>query len=77
MWPNLIRGAVLSVGVLASPLMFAVAGAGQASADPGLCVSGPLGYASACVDVPGVNVWYDGPRWHDNGWHNGWRNHDD
>ncbi|CAJ1496818.1 hypothetical protein [[Mycobacterium] burgundiense] len=25
-------------------------------------MSGPYGYASACVDVPGVNVWYDGPR---------------
>ncbi|NKZ12029.1 hypothetical protein HGA11_13675 [Mycolicibacterium septicum DSM 44393] len=54
--------------VVAVPIGVALAGAGSASADPGLCVSGPYGFAHACVDTPGwYNGWYDGPRWH-GGW---------
>ena len=56
------------LGVVAVPISVALAGAGAASADPGLCVSGPYGFAHACVDTPGwYNGWYDGPRWH-GGW---------
>lgn len=56
-------------------VVFAVAGAGQASAGPGVCVSGPFGYAFACVDTPGWG-WY-GPGW-DGGWDNGWHgDHDE
>lgn len=58
---------VVSIGVLATPLTIALANAGPASADPGICVSGPWGYAYACVQTPGWVDWYDGPRWHGNG----------
>jgi len=61
---------VAGLGAVAASLGIAVAGAGPASADPDLCVSGPFGYAYACVQTPGwVGVpgyWYDGPR------HGGW-----
>ena len=54
----------VGVGVLAAPLTMAVANAGPASADPGVCVSGPFGYAYACVQAPGwVDNWYNGPYW--------------
>ena len=82
MRPNLIRRTALGIGILAAPIVFAVAGAGQAAADPNVCASGPFGYVSACLNVP-VPWWYNGPpNWHDNGWHNGWYNghghgHDD
>lgn len=67
---NLGRIAV-ALGVVAVPM--GIASAAPASADPGWCVSGPFGYAHACVDGPGwyggwYNDWYDGP-----GWGGGWR----
>jgi hypothetical protein len=61
-WQKMIRRSAVAVTAAALPLAFATVIAAPASASPGLCVSGPYGYASACVDVPGVNVWYDGPR---------------
>ena len=45
------------------PVVFAVAGAGQASAAPGVCVSGPWGYASACINGPGWVDWNPGLNW--------------
>ncbi len=74
-WQNMIRRSAIGVIAAAVPLGFATAVAAPASAGPNLCVSGPYGYASACVDVPGVNVWYDGPRGHGKGKH--WRHHKD
>ncbi len=56
-------------GATAALVVFAVAGAGQASADPDWCVSGPFGYASACLNTPGWVNW--NPGW-DGGWHGGW-----
>ena len=66
-WKNL--GIIATgLGALAVPIGVSVAGAGSATADPGLCVNGPFGYAQACVDGPGWNNgWYDGPRWR-GGW---------
>lgn len=56
------------LGAVAVPMGIAAAGAAPASADPGLCVSGPFGYAYACVDAPRWHGdWYDGP-----GWRGGW-----
>jgi hypothetical protein len=63
--------AALAFGVIAAPPLIAVISAAPASADPGACVQGPWGVASACVDVPWVDHWvdadFDGPRWHDRG----------
>ncbi|MGV9801030.1 hypothetical protein ACWDTP_23580 [Mycobacterium sp. NPDC003449] len=60
-----------ALGAVAVPMGIAVAGAAPAPADPGLCVSGPYGYAQACVEAPGWHDdWYDGPRWR-GGWHDG------
>ncbi len=53
-----------------TPLGIAVGGAASASADPGLCVNGPFGYAQACVQAPGWVGWYDGPQWR-GGWGHG------
>ncbi|BBX25251.1 hypothetical protein [Mycolicibacterium alvei] len=65
---NSVRKLAAGLGVVAVPMGIAFAGAGSASADPGLCVSGPYGFAHACVDTPGwYNGWYDGPRWR-GGW---------
>ncbi len=64
-WSGILGKAAAGLGAVAVPVVFAVAGAGQASADPGWCVSGPFGYASACLNVPGWVGW-------DGGWHNGW-----
>jgi hypothetical protein len=62
------------LGAVAVPVVFAVAGAGQAAADPGFCVSGPWGNASACINGPG---WVDWPHWN-GGWdHHGWEDGDD
>jgi hypothetical protein len=77
-WPNVFRKTALGLAVASVPAVFAVAGASQASADPGVCVSGPWGYVNTCVDVPrvhvpGVQVYYDGdrgprdPQWGHNG----------
>ena len=60
-------------GAAAALVVFAVAGAGQASADPDWCISGPFGYASACLNTPGWVDW--NPGW-DSGWHGGWDDDD-
>lgn len=71
---KLTRAAAIGLGALAVPVGIAVAGAAPASAGPDVCVSGPLGYAYACVDTPGWGGWYgDGPRWRGHGHgHGGW-----
>ena len=69
---GMLGKAAVALGAVAVPVVFAVAGAGQASADPGWCVSGPFGYASACLNAPG---WVDWNGW-DGGWHNGWHGGD-
>lgn len=38
----------------------ALAGAAPASAGPDVCVSGPYGFAYACVETPGWVQWHDG-----------------
>ena len=48
-WSGILGKTAVGLGAVAVPVVFAVAGAGQASADPGVCVSGPWGYASACI----------------------------
>ena len=48
-WSGILGKAAVGLGAVAVPVVFAVAAAGQAPADPGVCVSGPWGYASACV----------------------------
>ena len=68
-WSGILGKTAAGLGAVAVPVAFAVAGAGQASANPGICVSGPFGYATACLDTPGWAGWY-GPRW-DGGWDNG------
>ena len=67
-WSVILGKAAVGVGAMAVSVVFAVAGAGQASANPGWCISGPFGYASACLDVP---VWGGWNGW-DGGWQNGW-----
>jgi hypothetical protein len=69
---GILDKAAVGLGAVALPVVFAVAGAGQASADPGWCVSGPFGYASACLNAPG---WVGD--WGDVGWDNGWHGGDD
>ena len=69
---RLFAKTMVALGAVAVPLGIALAGAGQASADPDVCVGGPFGYAYACVNTPGWAGWYDGPNWYDNGW----RGHD-
>ena len=61
-WSGILGKAAVGLGAVAVPLVFAVAAAGQAPADPGVCVSGPWGYASACINGPGWVDW--GPHWH-------------
>ena len=73
-WSGTLTKAVVGLGAAALPVVFVVAGAGQAAADPGVCVSGPWGYASACVNGPGWVDW--GPHW-DGGRENGWGHGDD
>lgn len=58
---KIIRRGAVFVAAAVAPVFFAVATPTAASAAPGLCVTGPYGYASACVDVPGVQIVYDGP----------------
>ena len=62
-WSGILGKTAVGLGAVAAPVVFAVAGAGQASADPGICVSGPWGYASACVDGPGWVDWNPGVNW--------------
>ena len=59
-----------ALGAVAVPMVLAVAGAGHASADPGICVNGPFGVASACVNGPGWIDWWR-PHWN-GGWDDGW-----
>ncbi|BBZ31843.1 hypothetical protein MCNF_04480 [Mycolicibacterium confluentis] len=73
---KLIRRATGTAMIAAGPLCFALAGPAPASANPDLCVTGPYGYASACIEVPGVQIVYDdGPRgkgkghWKHGHWH--------
>ena len=81
-WLNVFRRAALGLAAASVPAVFAVTGAGQASAAPDICVSGPWGYVNTCVDVPrvhvpGVQVYYNddrGPR-HPHG-HGHGRGHD-
>ena len=69
-WSGILGKTAAGVGAVAVPVVFAVAGAGQASADPGICVNGPWGFASACVNGPGWVDWWL-PHW-DGGWDGGW-----
>ena len=62
-WSGLLGKTAAGLGALAVPAVFAVAGAGQAAADPGICVSGPWGNVSACVDGPGWVDWNPGVDW--------------
>ena len=62
-WSRILEKTALGLGAAALPLLFAAAGAGQAAADPGICVTGPAGYASACVDAPEWVGWYPGVDW--------------
>ncbi len=68
---GIFRKAAAGLGALAVPVVFAVAGAGQASADdgPNTCITGPFGYASACVNWPGWVDWQV-PHWNHR-WHGG------
>lgn len=53
----------LTIGAAALPVGVALAGAAPAAAGPDVCVSGPYGYAYACVDTPAWINWHDdGPR---------------
>ena len=62
-WSGILGKTAAGLGAVAVPVVFAVAGAGQAVADPGICVTGPWGYASACVDGPGWVDWNPGVNW--------------
>lgn len=66
---KLMRALVVGAGAVAVPMSVAVIGAAPASAGPDLCVSGPYGYAYACVEGPGwVRPWVDpGPGWRGHG----------
>lgn len=70
---RLLKTVALATGAMAFPIAVAVAGAAPASAGPDVCVSGPYGFASACVDAPRWVEWYDdGPRGRGNGhWKHG------
>ncbi|MDH6198324.1 hypothetical protein M2272_004983 [Mycobacterium frederiksbergense] len=70
-WAGTLGKTAAVLGAVSVSVAFAVVGAGQASADGdgGICVSGPWGYASACVNGPGWGDW--GPHWGD-GWDGGW-----
>lgn len=70
---KLLKRATAGVAAFAVPLGMAIAGPAPASADPNVCVSGPYGYAYACVDAPGWVNWnppkhWKGPKKH-------WRGH--
>ncbi len=73
-WSVILGKTAAGLGAVAAPVVFAVIGAGQASADPGVCVNGPWGYASACINEPGWVDW--NPHWN-GGWNNGWGNEND
>jgi hypothetical protein len=59
----MLKTVALSIAAAALPVGVALAGAAPASAGPDVCVSGPYGFAYACVDTPNWVNWYDdGPR---------------
>ena len=62
-WSKMLGKTAVGLGAVAVPVVFALAGAGQASADPGFCVTGPFGYASACLNAPGWVNWAPGMGW--------------
>jgi hypothetical protein len=62
-WSGILARTAAGVGAAALPAVLAVAGAGQAAADPSVCVSGPFGYASACVDGPEWVDWQPRGNW--------------
>ena len=62
-WSGILGKTAVGLGAVAVPVVFAVAGAGPAAADPGVCVAAPWGYASACVDGPGWVDWNPGVNW--------------
>ena len=80
---KILVNVAVTLGAVAVPVTIAVIGAAPSSADGGLCVSGPFGYAQACINLPG---WYApglyyGPYWNGGGWHpghggNGWHHGD-
>ena len=71
---GILTKVAVGLGATAVPVVLVIAGAGQAAADPGVCVSGPWGYAFACVNGPGWVDW--GPHWN-GAWGHGWGNGDD
>lgn len=73
---KLANKAVVGLIAAAVPLGLGFAGAAPAAAGPEVCVTGPYGYASACVDTPGWVDWRDAP--HGRGhWKKHWNGHDD
>ena len=73
---KLLKRAALGVSAAALPVGMAFAGAASASAGPDVCVSGPYGYAYACVDTPGWVDWHDGgPRGRGHWKHGHWDGH--
>ena len=52
-WSGILGNTAVGLGAVAVPVVFAVAGAGQASADPGICVSGPWGTHPHASTGPG------------------------
>lgn len=74
---KLAKRAVVGVVAAAMPLGLGFAAAAPAAARPEVCLSGPYGYASACVEAPGWVDWRDGPRGHGHGhWKKHWDRHD-
>lgn len=73
---KLAKKAVVGVVAAAVPLGLGFVGAAPAAAGPEVCVSGPFGYASACVEAPGWVDWRDGPRGRGH-WKKHWDDHDD
>jgi hypothetical protein len=74
---TMLKKAALRLVAAALPLGMAIAGAAPASAGPDVCVSGPYGYAYACIDTPGWVDWYDGPRGRGHWKHGHGHGHDD
>jgi hypothetical protein len=68
---KILAKAAIGLCAVVAPMAIAIGGAASASADPGWCVSGPFGYASACLQAPGWAPWYGGPGWYGGGWRHG------
>jgi len=62
-WSRILGKTAAGLAAVTVPAVLAVAGAGQTAADPDTCVSGPWGFASACVDAPGWVDWNPGVDW--------------